>query len=222
MFYTVYKTTNLLSGKFYIGVHRTTDPNDDYLGSGKLIKLAIERHGRENFSKEVLFIFDNPADAFKKEAEIVTAEFLAENNTYNLKLGGEGGTEFVWVNNGSEESQIHPGDFIPEGWMIGRKPSFVEDASSRMKQYHGRTSGHVWYTNGIQNVRLPVGSQIPDGYRKGRSGFSEATKQKMSAAQKGNQKTKGMFWVTDGNQSLLTNQIPDGWWKGRTMNGVKK
>lgn len=95
MFYTVYKTTNLINGKFYVGVHKTNEPNDSYLGSGKLLLKAIEKYGIESFRKEVLFIFDNPTEAFDKEAEIVTTEFLSENNTYNLKVGGQGGFDYL-------------------------------------------------------------------------------------------------------------------------------
>ena len=91
MLYTVYKTTNLINGKFYIGTHKTNDPNDDYMGSGTLLRRAIEKYGRDNFRKDVLFLLDNPADMFAKEAELVDEEFLSENNTYNLKLGGCGG-----------------------------------------------------------------------------------------------------------------------------------
>lgn len=45
MYYTVYKTTNTKTGYIYVGVHRTHDLEDDYLGSGKKLKKAIEFHG---------------------------------------------------------------------------------------------------------------------------------------------------------------------------------
>ena len=95
MYYTVYKTTNRINGKFYIGSHKTKNPNDAYLGSGKYLKYAIEKYGRDNFVKEVLFVFDNPTEMYAKEAEIVNVEFIAEANTYNLKQGGFGGFDYI-------------------------------------------------------------------------------------------------------------------------------
>ena len=47
----------MLNGKFYFGVHKTKNPNDEYLGSGTYIKRAVEKHGEQNFRKEVLFIY---------------------------------------------------------------------------------------------------------------------------------------------------------------------
>jgi group I intron endonuclease len=48
----VYKTTNLINGKQYIG--RDMYNNPKYLGSGKLLVKAIEKYGMTNFQKEIL------------------------------------------------------------------------------------------------------------------------------------------------------------------------
>jgi uncharacterized protein involved in tolerance to divalent cations len=93
--YTVYKTVNLVNGKFYIGVHKTDNPNDDYLGSGKLIIRAIEKYGLQNFQKIILETFDDLRSAFKMEEELVAKE-LGLPGCYNLRKGGEGG--FDWIN----------------------------------------------------------------------------------------------------------------------------
>ena len=88
MIYTVYQTTNNVNGKIYIGVHKTKNPMDSYLGSGKVIRLAIKEYGRENFTKEILFEYDNIIDAYLKESEIVNEEFVKRDDTYNLVCGG--------------------------------------------------------------------------------------------------------------------------------------
>jgi hypothetical protein len=87
-FYTVYRTTNTVTRRFYIGVHKTTDPNDGYLGSGLALKDAIKKYGRSSFTKEVLFSFDNPADAYAKEKELVTKALIESGQVYNIATGG--------------------------------------------------------------------------------------------------------------------------------------
>lgn len=91
MFYTVYKTTHLPSGKIYIGMHTTAKTDDGYLGSGKLIARAIKKYGRDAFSKEVLFVFATPEEMIAKEKELVTEGFVLRDDTYNLNVGGDGG-----------------------------------------------------------------------------------------------------------------------------------
>lgn len=95
MFYTIYKTTNKINGKIYVGSHRTVDLNDSYLGSGKRLLRAISKYGESNFIREILFVFDNPDEMFAKEKEIVNEEFVQREDTYNLKIGGFGGFDHI-------------------------------------------------------------------------------------------------------------------------------
>lgn len=103
--YIVYKTTNLINNKIYIGVHRTNvDIFDYYYGCGctkkdqkksvnKGFPTAIRKYGIENFKRETLFEFPDTDEgkiaAYKKEAELVTSEFIKRPDVYNLVPGGK-------------------------------------------------------------------------------------------------------------------------------------
>ena len=92
MYHFLYKTTNTVTGKIYIGAHSTTDLNDAYLGSGKQIKDAIKKYSKQVFIREILEHFDTRAESFAREAEIVTEDFIKEFNNYNMCPGGLGAT----------------------------------------------------------------------------------------------------------------------------------
>jgi hypothetical protein len=48
----VYKTTNLINGKQYIGSDSNNNPN--YLGSGTGFIKALKKYGKENFKKDII------------------------------------------------------------------------------------------------------------------------------------------------------------------------
>ena len=87
-YHVVYKTTNTLNGKIYIGLHSTNKVEDGYLGTGWYLKSALQKHGKRAFKREALFVFDNREEARKKEGEIVDAAFVARQDTYNRIPGG--------------------------------------------------------------------------------------------------------------------------------------
>jgi hypothetical protein len=91
IYYYLYEVTNLLNGKTYIGQHITDDLEDGYLGSGKALKSAIKKYGRDKFKKEILLFARNERALNILEMMAVTPEFCALKSNYNLKEGGNSG-----------------------------------------------------------------------------------------------------------------------------------
>jgi len=93
MYYTIYKTTNLINNKIYIGKHIAyKDPNDRYFGSGDALKSAIKKYGKQSFKKEILYICESIELMDFIESIIVDKEFLLREDVYNLMPGGTGST----------------------------------------------------------------------------------------------------------------------------------
>ena len=79
----IYKTTNLINGKIYIGQSINDDPK--YLGSGVFLKNAIEKHGKENFLKEVIDVADSVDELNEKEIYWIEKYNSTDKNIgYNL------------------------------------------------------------------------------------------------------------------------------------------
>jgi len=92
--YCIYRITNLINGKTYVGQHRYEEtPYDDYMGSGIALHKAYKKYGIENFRKEIICknvqykatIDDMEKFYIKKERE--------QNpfGCYNIADGGQGG-----------------------------------------------------------------------------------------------------------------------------------
>lgn len=206
MFYTIYKITNRINGKIYIGKHQTKDLNDGYMGSGKLLKSAIKKHGLENFSKEYIFVFENEVDMNAKETEIVTEEFVEKDTNYNLCPGGKGGWGYV------NEFFLTRNDRINAG-IIGQAAS------------PGRIHEREDYREILKKAsRARVSCGKPFDTFKGKT-HSKETKTKISMSMTGknsgaNNSQFGAMWITNGHENKKIkkddNNIPEGWYKGRS------
>lgn len=94
MVYYIYKVTNLINSKYYLGKRcfkGESISDDKYLGSGTLLKLALKKYGKENFKKEIITICLSNEELSRVEREIITEDIINDNNSYNLALGGWGG-----------------------------------------------------------------------------------------------------------------------------------
>ena len=123
-YFIIYKTTNLVNNKIYIGAHETNNLNDNYLGSGKYLKSAIKKYGVNSFVKEILFIYNNREQMFSKEAELVTEEFCKRNDTYNIKVGGFGGWNHVSWKGKKRSKENKQKQSLAMKDKIGNKNSF--------------------------------------------------------------------------------------------------
>lgn len=85
----VYRWTNALNGKWYIGSHIGT-PDDGYIGSGKAFLDAVKKYGIDKFKREILLEGTN----IREKEEQILRDLDAANNkmSYNLKNQGTGGS----------------------------------------------------------------------------------------------------------------------------------
>ena len=205
MYYTIYQITNKINNKIYIGKHQTKNLDDDYFGSGKILKNAVEKRGIENFEKEILHIFDTEEEMNQKEKEIVNEEFIKQEDTYNLCIGGGGGFSYINKNRIFSKNDI------------------------KLRSQNGKYSGNVHAKK--METDQKYRRKVVEGFMKIQhlsKGFlnkkhTEETKKKMSESAKGKQKGSknsqyGTMWITNGEKSKKIKKfdsVPIGWRQGR-------
>jgi group I intron endonuclease len=205
MFYCLYRITNTVNNKIYIGVHKTDNLNDNYMGSGTALIAAIKKYGIENFTKEILEVFDNADDMFAKEREVVTEEFVSRKDVYNIRVGGEGGDGF------SEEG------------MRNLRQAGITSKEKKLG-YFGMTPEQRKAAS--LKGQLMLQKKYPQGVFRGRT-HTEETKNKMRQAAFGKQDGEknsqyGTRWIysLELKKSMKiskTDPLPVGWHEGRKM-----
>lgn len=194
----IYKTTCLVTGKFYVGMHSTDTLDDGYLGSGKILRYSIAKHGRENHQREIIETCPSRESLKLREREIVNEELLADPLNINLKYGGEGGGR-IWGQShlskftGSSRTAKLRGtaqakEISVNAWKTRRSNNNTarfekpcdwtgrkhKDVSiTKMRESAKRSRGTwCWVTNGNQTVRislLALESYLENGYVRGRT-----------------------------------------------------
>lgn len=185
IYFTIYKITNQVNGKFYIGMHKTTNLDDNYMGSGKRIKQALKKYGPENFVKEYLGIYDT--DKKMKIAEKIYV--VIDELSYNLSKGGEGGFDYINENNlnGKFKSGIYNPSkteslrkFLSQRMLGNNNPmkkekykKYGDDNVSKRDSVRRILSeqkiGKKLITDGVVTKLWDPATPLPEGFRLGRA-----------------------------------------------------
>ena len=209
-YYGIYKITNLLNGKMYIGKHKTTNVDDGYMGSGIVINHALEKYGKENFRKEWLMFCEDEEEMNYMERVFVDQTWIDRSDTYNLKLGGEGGGCKGALN----------GMFRKAPWNKGKTNVYSERQLAKMKEAHAGKNNPMYGKHHSESVK----EKIRDAFY-GKP-LAEEHKAKISAAHRGKTLTdqhknalsiahKGRHWYNNGTKSIMAYSCPDGFKPGR-------
>ena len=196
MYGYIYLIVNNVNGKTYVGKRMFRSKNqkwdtDNYMGSGHYLKRSQNKDGIENFEKFLIAYTYSEEDACEKE-KLWIAEYRKRGKAeYNIADGGQGGLIGTWT----EER--------------------------RKKMSESKKGSHYKGSPRSEEAKRNI-SEAHKGLHP-----SEETRKKMSEARKGiqfseehikklSEAKKGRHWYTNGVDSVLALECPEGYIKGRT------
>ena len=213
MYGYIYKTTNLINGKIYVGQHKwlkeELDPN--YLGSGVLLLKAIAAYGKENFLCEILEFVETKKQS--DEQEIYWIEKLnARDNTvgYNIAVGG--GDCSVLNLKAAAWRKDHPGYATKERQKYYGKKRPAEQIQHMKERFKVLKP----FNNGVVTKYFDITQPIPDEWVPGQLKFSAETYSKRSEKSKITRAQK--HWYTNGVDDIWCKDdaVPEGYYRGKT------
>lgn len=191
MFY-IYRTTNLINGKTYIGQHGfSLGKKDYYKGSGSLLKPAFKKYGIKNFKKDIIEVTLSQFEANVLEKYYIAKERAIGKAEYNLADGGQGSSGYHL----SEKTKTK----IREA-NKGKPKS--EEHKKKLSEAHKE---QIPWNKGVQ-CREETKKKIAES-KKGRR-QTEEEKRKQIEAQ------KGKHWYNNGKVNKFCYECPEGFVPG--------
>jgi hypothetical protein len=136
----IYKITNLINNKIYIGKDTTSDPN--YFGSGLLINRAIQKYGKENFIKEIIDETKDYEELSEKEIYWIERYNATDKKIgYNISKGGNGGDtlsnhpDLDLIKHKISQNSPKRGKTYEEAFGLEKSQIYKENLSKSNKKY---------------------------------------------------------------------------------------
>lgn len=212
-YHLIYKITNKINGKIYIGQKSYNDiPSmENYYGGGIIIKTAVKRYGRKNFTREILYsriISQDTADAM----EIWAIEKYKPE--YNIAKGGKGKgltdetkqkiskkVKNLWEDNGYREHQVNAHKNMSEE----QKNSISSFQKTRFSSKEEKQRTSIATKEGMSKPEIRA--KVSDGLKKY---YAEHPENKPIS-------TLGKKWYNNGiiSKFYFEGEQPDGWTLGR-------
>lgn len=184
----IYRTTNLINNKTYIGQHRIvadTQEAKEYLGSGTAILSALKKYGAQNFKKEILINhIQTKEEANKLEVEHIIKEKELGKGEYNLVIHAYG-SNFI---PNEKFTRVHDAD-----------GKIITIAVKELDKYLA-----IGYTRGL-----------PEKLKKIISNTESGKTLSQEEIEKRRQKIIGNAWYHNNEIEVWTKNPPDGFIKGR-------
>ena len=223
MYYLIYKITNKVNNKIYIEKHKTEDINDDYMGSGILLKRAQNLYGKKNFIKEILCECSSFEELNEKEIEYIKKYNSTDKDIgYNISKGGDGGdikSELKAYHNihTDEEKYFRADEIIPDDFIVG----FSNSHKKTLLEKTGYKKGDKPWNKGVTGYMGPNKTSFKKGYKgghhfkKGCIPWNKGIPCSESSKRKVGEKNKLKRWWNNDKICVFTQICPDGFKPGR-------
>lgn len=165
MFGYIYKTTNLLNGKIYIGKRKSNIFLKNYFGSGSYIKRSIKKNGIDNFKVKLIFACDSKRQLNSKEIYFIKLYNARDINIgYNIHVGGGDGDTLSKhpnkINIIKKRSKTYKANYKKgkhSVWNKGKKKCFskqsIQKRLNTIKQRYGKITAWNKGTKGKKSRR---------------------------------------------------------------------
>lgn len=176
MYGYVYITTNLVNFKRYIGSKKSSKFLAWYVGSGTIIKKAVSKYGRENFSVEPIEFCSSQEELESREAYWIDYyDAVNSNRFYNLSSAKNGSAR---ESKRSQETKAKLSNSAKNRTL----PYYIREKISKT------VSSQIWVNNGIIETKATP-SNLDDylnrGFLTGRLEFTESHRNHCGNAMRG-------------------------------------